>query len=644
MLYPLHPLTRTLIVAALVSGILYCRYIDLSFAFLAFTLLVLSGVWISRGRLIFPRLFAISTFLAVLPLYLGILWLENDCVAPRFLWMHSLALGSCEQATALLKSCNRASMLVLGYAWVNSLTLTDGVGIVTAFSKVFGRHATIASEIGLMAITAYLRFVGSLRTSYESLMVRIDWQATFSKRTSQWITMRRLQLTATLRQLDRTIQSLTFATAQTSSISRDPIISISASVNAGSPFNAGNWSETFDLPPGGSRYFDEDRIAPRPVRALTIVGYLPRMEGRASHFHAEYTTHKEKFSSKDTRLEHVASRVFYATADFPLVLSKPTVRDQLIGSNCERLDTKSLATQFGIDQLLDSDCLQLSGGETVLVVLASALLSGKRLVVADISLDALSEERRAAVNDALSKATASGVSLLLERQHGGSQAVADAPVEDSRSAREAADELTVEAASPVLQVDDLEVRRDDRTLLRGVSFLLRPGEIVGLRGENGTGKTTLLKTLAGLLEPGKGSIHSSGRVRMSFQHSDEQLVQRTVAEELGVAVELNGHPGTPLRNIPHELPVPEASARVDELAPAQRRWLCIASMMPASVVLVDEPNVDWKDQSIDNIRLLRRFCRSSGLAALVVSHSTGILSACDRILDTNAWLPRGELN
>jgi branched-chain amino acid transport system ATP-binding protein len=48
-------------------------------------------------------------------------------------------------------------------------------------------------------------------------------------------------------------------------------------------------------------------------------------------------------------------------------------------------------------------------------------------------------------------------------------------------------------------------------ILRGIDFTVGPGETIGLMGRNGMGKTTLLKTLLGLVKPREGSVHAMGR-------------------------------------------------------------------------------------------------------------------------------------
>jgi len=65
--------------------------------------------------------------------------------------------------------------------------------------------------------------------------------------------------------------------------------------------------------------------------------------------------------------------------------------------------------------------------------------------------------------------------------------------------------------APLLRVIDLRVRYGEMEAVRGVSFEVRAGEAVGLLGANGAGKSTILKTLMGLVPPASGRIELDGR-------------------------------------------------------------------------------------------------------------------------------------
>jgi branched-chain amino acid transport system ATP-binding protein len=64
---------------------------------------------------------------------------------------------------------------------------------------------------------------------------------------------------------------------------------------------------------------------------------------------------------------------------------------------------------------------------------------------------------------------------------------------------------------PLLRVTDLHIRYGEMEAVRGVSFEVQRGEAVGLLGANGAGKTTVLKTLMGLVAASSGSVEFEGR-------------------------------------------------------------------------------------------------------------------------------------
>jgi len=98
---------------------------------------------------------------------------------------------------------------------------------------------------------------------------------------------------------------------------------------------------------------------------------------------------------------------------------------------------------------------------------------------------------------------------------------------------------------PIVEVRDLHFHYDDGThALDGINFVLYPGETVALLGANGSGKTTFVLQLNGILE-GTGSVEVCGlqvikdnlpsirsKIGMVFQDSDEQLFMPTVLEDV----------------------------------------------------------------------------------------------------------------
>ena len=73
---------------------------------------------------------------------------------------------------------------------------------------------------------------------------------------------------------------------------------------------------------------------------------------------------------------------------------------------------------------------------------------------------------------------------------------------------------------PVIEVENLVVRYGDRTVLDGVSFKIRRGEVFVILGGSGSGKTTLLRNLVGLMRPAAGRILIKGEDFTSMNQDD----------------------------------------------------------------------------------------------------------------------------
>jgi phospholipid/cholesterol/gamma-HCH transport system ATP-binding protein len=90
---------------------------------------------------------------------------------------------------------------------------------------------------------------------------------------------------------------------------------------------------------------------------------------------------------------------------------------------------------------------------------------------------------------------------------------------------------------PVLEVKNIHKAFGDRQILKGVSFQVFPGEMLGLIGPSGCGKSTMLKIICGLLEPDQGEvIKRSDDIGLVFQGS-ALLNSLTVRENLAIALE-----------------------------------------------------------------------------------------------------------
>lgn len=155
-----------------------------------------------------------------------------------------------------------------------------------------------------------------------------------------------------------------------------------------------------------------------------------------------------------------------------------------------------------------------------------------------------------------------------------------------------------------MEAADLDCERGGRTLFRGLSFELRGGELLRVAGANGSGKTSLLRILCGLLSPTQGEVRWHGQpIRALREEYSRQLVhvghapglkdELTAAENLGIACTLAGLAvsGQEVRDSLSRFGLP-VEKTVKQLSQGQRRRAALARLALCGRVplwLLDEP-------------------------------------------------------
>jgi heme exporter protein A len=151
-----------------------------------------------------------------------------------------------------------------------------------------------------------------------------------------------------------------------------------------------------------------------------------------------------------------------------------------------------------------------------------------------------------------------------------------------------------------LTIDALALARGDRTLFEGFSLKLAAGEAVALVGANGSGKTSLLRCVAGFIRPAAGSVAFDGadadearRGGMHFLgHQDGLKTGRRARDELAFQVRWTGGEEADVASVVERLGLePLLDLEVRKLSAGQRRRLALARLAAARrpLWLLDEP-------------------------------------------------------
>ena len=207
-----------------------------------------------------------------------------------------------------------------------------------------------------------------------------------------------------------------------------------------------------------------------------------------------------------------------------------------------------------------------------------------------------------------------------------------------------------------LRVEDLDVDRGGRPILRGVGLCLNEGEAGVVLGPNGAGKTTLLEAVLGALKPSKGLIAVAGRTVYSSLHGidlpPEERQAAYVPQDYGLFPHLTVYENIAFPLRARRRPEEETRSRVRELAEmlgienllntypgglsgGQKQRVALARALAAEprLLLLDEPFSALDAPTREAMRpLLRRIVRETGTTTLMVTHSfSDAWSIADRI-------------
>jgi len=151
--------------------------------------------------------------------------------------------------------------------------------------------------------------------------------------------------------------------------------------------------------------------------------------------------------------------------------------------------------------------------------------------------------------------------------------------------------------SPLLSVEALSLNRGLRMLFRDLGFTVARGDLLLLRGANGTGKSSLLRVLAGFLPPGAGTVTwAPGIPRPRYLgHQDGLKRPMTVRENLRFLEALYGIDTS--RNVESLGIRPLMNLAVGDLSAGQRRRVALARMVTGDGApwLMDEPATSLDD-------------------------------------------------
>lgn len=210
---------------------------------------------------------------------------------------------------------------------------------------------------------------------------------------------------------------------------------------------------------------------------------------------------------------------------------------------------------------------------------------------------------------------------------------------------------TPHSSPPLLQLDQISRRRAGRAAVSKLSLTLQSGQVMGLLGVNGAGKSTTLSMIAGALRPDQGQIKLNGQdflehpelARTQLGWLPERApvwAELTVIEHLDAHGRLRGLNGRALRQAGADIierlqlqPLARRLAGVLSQGQRQRLGLACALLHRPALLVLDEPANALDPVQVAALRTLIREQASAGTAVILSTHLLAEVTAvCDRVV------------
>jgi branched-chain amino acid transport system ATP-binding protein len=207
--------------------------------------------------------------------------------------------------------------------------------------------------------------------------------------------------------------------------------------------------------------------------------------------------------------------------------------------------------------------------------------------------------------------------------------------------------------SSLLQVEDIHTYYGKSHILHGISLEVGRGEVVGLLGRNGVGKSTTLKAIAGLVHPSAGRVtfdgrpiirlaaHRVARLGIGYVPEDRRIFRLlTVAENLRTGLDRRGVTKTRKQELLDKVYgfFPVLAERRNQpggtLSGGEQQMLAIARamMLEPKIILLDEPTEGLMPRMVSQIRQIIEVLQQEGVAVLLVEQNVPLtLDASQRI-------------
>src|SRR5580693_827095 len=215
--------------------------------------------------------------------------------------------------------------------------------------------------------------------------------------------------------------------------------------------------------------------------------------------------------------------------------------------------------------------------------------------------------------------------------------------------------------APLVLLEEVHTYYGKSHILHGVSLTVGPGEVVGLLGRNGVGKSTTLKTIMGLVQPSQGSVllngnaitglppHRLARLGIGYVPEDRRIFRLlTVMENLRTGLDRDGVTEERRQKLLDKafayFPVLAERRRQagGTLSGGEQQMLAIARamMLEPKIILLDEPTEGLMPRMVSQIRQIIDLLRRERVAILLVEQNVPLTLGCSQRV---YFMEKGEI-
>ncbi|MCT4621782.1 MAG: ATP-binding cassette domain-containing protein [Marinisporobacter sp.] len=177
---------------------------------------------------------------------------------------------------------------------------------------------------------------------------------------------------------------------------------------------------------------------------------------------------------------------------------------------------------------------------------------------------------------------------------------------------------------------------NEKKALKGVNLSIFKGEIFGIMGENGGGKSTLLKNISGLVKPTKGKLLVKGEVGYLSQNPNDYLFNDTVYEEIKYTLDQKGiNDLSRIEKVCKELDILKYKDKNPrDLSGGEKQRVALASIlvMEPEILILDEPTRGLDRNLKERLGRIIKELQRNGKTVILVTHDVEFVGKyCDRV-------------